>query len=108
MGIIEYYVWPPADPRAQAALDYINGTSWFPVIGRNAKTKAYEPNKQKTTKWCEEVSVRNGTDNSLCFPKIPDVVLDAVGVPEEDRQAFLDTFQPTIEEYQDGWFVEEE
>lgn len=97
----EYYVWD-TEAEAQAALDYINGTGWFPITGRNAKTGELAPDKQKTTKWADQVLER--VDGRWVFPRIPASIMDAVGVPEADRQAFLDTFTPVIEEYQDDWF----
>ena len=97
----EYYVWN-TEIEAQAALDFINGTDWFPIVGRNAKTGELQPDKQMTTAWTDVVQER--TDTKWCFPRVSATVMDAVGVPAEDRQAFLDTFTPVIEEYQDDWF----
>ena len=101
----EYYVWDD-EAVAQAALDYINGSGWFPITGVNAATGQPQPNKQKTERWCSEIQER--VDGKWCFPRIPESRMDAIGVPPEDRQAFLDAFNPSIEEYQDGWFPVEE
>ena len=101
----EYYVWD-TEVAAQAALDFINGTGWFPIVGRNAKTGLPAPDKQMTTKWADEVQER--VDGKWCFPRVKEARLDALGVPAEDRQAFLDAFNPTIEEYQNDWFPVEE
>lgn len=101
----EYYVWD-LEAQAQAALDFINATGWFPIVGRNAKTGELQPDKQMTTSWATEVQER--VDTKWCFSRIPEATLDALGVPAEDRQAFLDAFNPTIEEYQDWWFPKED
>jgi hypothetical protein len=97
----EYYVWD-TEAEAQAALDYINSTEWFPVVGKNVATGKPEPEKQQTTVWASEILER--VDGKWCFARIPEGRMDALEVSAEDRQAFLDTFNPTIEEYQDGWF----
>jgi len=101
----EYYVWDN-EPQAQAALDYINGSGWFPIVGNNAATGEPAPDKQTTTCWVSEISER--LDGKWCFPRVPSERLDYIGVPEEDRQAFLNVFAPTIEEYDDSWFPQEE
>jgi hypothetical protein len=101
----EYYVWD-TEAEAQSALDYINGTSWFPIVGNNAATGQPAPNKQRTTKWTDAVQQRY--DGKWCFPRVPASRMDAMNVPAEDRQAFLDAFTPSIEEYDETWFVEEE
>jgi hypothetical protein len=97
----EYYVWD-TEVQAQAALDYINGSGWFPIVGVNAATGEPQPDKQQTTSWASEVLER--VDNKWCFPRIPEARLDAIGVPANDRQAFLDAFNPSIEEYDSNWF----
>lgn len=97
----EYYVWD-TEAAAQAALDYINNSGWFPIVGRNAKTGVLQPDKQQTTEWAS--APRERVDGKWCFSRITTDILDAVGVSAEDRQAFLDAFAPTIEEYQDDWF----
>jgi len=101
MAYIEYYVWD-TEAQAQAALDYINNSGWFPIVGRNAKTGELQPDKQKTTCWAEEVLER--VDGKWCFPRIPESRLNALGVSKEDRQAFLNAFQPTIQVFHISWF----
>ena len=101
----EYYVWD-TEVAAQAALDFINGSGWFPLVGRNAGSGALEPDKQATTSWAD--AVRERVDGKWIFHRIPTEVLDHVGVLPEHRQAFLDAFVPTVEEYQDDWFPVEE
>ena len=102
----EYYVWD-TESEAQTALDYINASGWFPIVGVNAATGDPQPDKQQTILWAAEV-LQRVTDNKWCFPRIPEARLDAIGVPAEDRQAFLDTFNPSIEEYDPSWFPTEE
>ena len=103
----EYYIWDEADLAiAQAALDSINNNERLPITGKNAKTGKLEPNKQKTIKWANEVQVFvNGT---VGFPRITTEWLDRMNVPAEERQAFLDTFNPTIAEFDPAWLPPEE
>ena len=101
---IEYYVWD-TEAEAQAALDYINNSGWFPIASRNVQTGEVDANIL-TTCWLSEVSQR--LDSKWCFKRVPAARMDALGVPQEDRDAFLSTFNPTIEVWQDGWFPTEE
>lgn len=99
----QYYVWSAANAAvATNALAYINGTSWFPVPGRNARTGKIENDHAKTTKWADAVQTR--ADGKVCFPRIPEKILDKLNVPQEDRAAFFTAFQPTVEVYQNDWF----
>lgn len=102
---MEYYVWD-TEAQAQAALDFINNSGWFPIVSKNAYTGLPAYDKQKTVKWADAPLQR--LDNKWCFQRIPAVRMDALNVPADDRQAFLDAFQPTIEEYDPAWFPVEE
>ena len=44
------------------------------------------------------------------FPRMPESLLDSLGVTQEERQAFLDGFNPVIEEFDPAWLpvVDEE
>ena len=97
----EYYVWN-TEAEAQAALDFINESDWFPIVGRNAKTNVLQPNKQHTTCWADKVVER--VDGKWCFSRITEKILNILNISAEERQQFLDGFAPVIEEYQDGWF----
>lgn len=103
----EYYRWTEANLAvAEAALDALNNNQRLPLVGRNAKTGQLEPNKQKTTKWANEVQVF--TDGMVGFPRMPESLLDSLGVSAEERQAFLDGYNPTIEEFDPAWIPEVE
>ena len=88
----QWYVWSAEKAAvAASALAYINGTDWFPRAGQNAGTGKVESEKAKTTKWADAVVTL--TDGRVGFPRIPEKVLDALGVPAEDRIAFWVAFQ---------------
>jgi len=89
----EFYVWD-TEVEAQSALDFINSTEWFPLIGSDP-TGNKRPDKQKTICWATNVLER--LDGKWTFARIPSELLDYAGVPEEDREAFLTAFNPTIE-----------
>jgi hypothetical protein len=103
----EWYRWDTLE-AAQACLNYLNNHPALPHVGRNAKTGLPAPDKCKTTKWCNEVT--ECTDGKFGFPRVTTQWLDALEISMEDRQAFLDNFQPTIEEFDSAWIpvVEEE
>lgn len=105
----EYYRWNIADLAiAQAALNTINNDARLPITGKNAKTGQPEPDKQKTTKWTNEV--QEFVDGKCGFPRITQKWLDAMEVTPEETQAFLTNFNPTIEEFDPAWMpvVEDE
>lgn len=88
---------------ANAALDFINGSGWFPLEGVNKGTGAIE--KDATTCWAKRPPHPIlCLDGKWRFPRIPEYRLDLLGVSAEDRQSFLSAFNPTIEEYSRDWF----
>jgi len=88
----EYYVFA-TEAEAQACVDYINNTPWFPIAGKVNGKPAPESNA-KTTKWCNSgTELANG---EWAVPRIPESRLDTLEVPQEDRQAFLDAFGQDI------------
>lgn len=97
----EYYVFETKE-QAEFALDYINNSQWFPMVGVNAFTGKPEPEKQMTMKWTDNVNER--VDGKWCFPRIPSTRLDAMNVSVQDRQDFFNACKPAIEEYQADWF----
>ena len=98
----EYYIWPIVDLAvAQMALSALNGDERLPIVGKNAKTGQLEPDKQKTTIWTEEVQI---FVNDTCgFPRMTDNILSYLNISEEEKQAFLDTFNPSIIEFDSSW-----
>jgi len=101
----QYYVWESThEAVAQAALDYINTSPFFPVVGSDTAGNK-QPNKQKTLIWAEEIKERS--DGSFCFERVPEASMEYMGVHTSNCVIFLDTFQPSIEEYQPDWFNNE-
>jgi len=99
----EYYVWD-TQIMAQSALDFINNSGWFPIVGRNAKTGELQPDKQMTTLW--QLSAEERLDTKWTVERIPNSRLDDAGVPEEERIYFMTKFAPVIEVCEDScaWF----
>ena len=100
----QYYVWA-SEATATNALNAINDSGWFPITGRNAATGELAPDKAKTTMWTDAVLER--LDGKFVFLRIPEATLDALNVPELERQTWWDGYLPAVEEYQDDWFPTE-
>ena len=83
---MEYYVFE-TEGQAQACLDYINNSDWFPIAGTNGSIG--------TTKWAE--AIQELPDGRFAFPRIPSNRLDFIGVSVQSREAFLHAFNPSIE-----------
>ena len=78
--------------EAQSCLDYINSTPWFPIVGKKLGVDDFT--SQKTEMW--EESTSELLTGEWAIPRIPDSRLDYVGVPQEDRNAFLVAFGQDI------------
>jgi len=90
---MECYVFP-TQAAAQACVDFINSTSWFPVIG-NREGKP-DPDAQKTEKWMDApLELLTG---EWAVTAIPQARLDAVGVPQQTRDEFISGFGQDIRE----------
>jgi len=100
-----YLLWS-TQSEAASALDFINGTEWFPLVGKNAATGKPEPNKQQTVRWFEEPLETVSGD--WVFPEIPGELLDMLGVPQEEVDGFFTLFNPATASYDPNWFPEEE
>ena len=87
----EYYVFA-TEAEAQACIDYINGTPWFPIVGnRNGQP---DPDAAKTEKWAD--SPTEMASGEWCVPRIPGERLDALGVPQETRDAAIAAYGQDI------------
>jgi len=96
---MEYYVFA-TEAAAQACVDYINGTPWFPIVGTCSGQPA--PTKQATTAWVDApLEMLSG---EWAVPRIPESRLDYVGVPQEDRDAFIAAFGQDIRDLTDAHF----
>jgi hypothetical protein len=96
----EYYTFP-TKAGAQACLDYINASPWFPVVGK--KAGEYAPGNQATTQWATApLELLSG---EWCVPRIPNARLDYVGVPDADRASFMAAFGQDIRPLQQEDFV---
>jgi hypothetical protein len=107
---MEWYRWNN-EVDAQAALDFLNNHPSLPHVGKNAKTGELEPDKCKTTKWCNEVIAC--TDGKFGFQRVSIKWLDILEIPEEDRTAFVTAFVTDkggeVESYDEAWIpVEDE
>ena len=91
--LVELYIWTDRT-KAQAALDYINNHECLPHVGTNAATGEPAPEKQNTIRWSDLVEL---TDGRFGFKRISEAWLDTLGIDEAGRQAYLGTFNPTIE-----------
>ena len=87
----EYYVFA-TEAEADACLNYINSTPWFPIVGKVNGVPA--PEKQNTTKWAD--SPQEMTSGEWAIPRIEEARLDALEVPQEDRDAFMAAFGQDI------------
>jgi hypothetical protein len=102
---MEYYVFATQE-QAQACIDYINGTPWFPIVSK--RNGVPDPTAQKTTCWCKDAA--ETVSGEWAVPRIPTIRLDAIGVPQEDRDAFMAVFGQDIRELTSSDFpvIEEE
>ena len=87
----EYYCFA-TEAEAQACLDYINGTAWFPIVGN--RNGVPDPTAQATTKWADAPTEM--ASGEWCVPRIPASRLDALEVPQEDRDQFNAAFGQDI------------
>ena len=87
----QFYLWP-AKPQADAALANINAHPAFPIQGRNAATGELVDNW--TTCWTDETV--ETVDGRWGFPRIPEAILDAWGIDQNSRDAWLAAFAPEI------------
>jgi hypothetical protein len=88
---MEYYVFAD-EATANQCIGAINGTDWFPIVGN--RNGVPDPTAQQTTCWCE--AGQEMKSGEWAVPKIPDARLDYVGVPQEEREAFLAVFGQDI------------
>ena len=84
---MEYYVFAN-EASAQACLNYINSTPWFPIVG--TKNNKPAPESQTTTSWAE--SPAEMLSGEWAVPRIPTSRLDHLGVTQDSRNAFLSAF----------------
>jgi len=89
----EYYVFA-TQAAGDACVAAINGTAWFPIVGKVQGVSA--PDNQQTIKWCDgPVEMLSG---EWAVPRIPTARLDALEVPQAERDAFLAAFGQDIRE----------
>lgn len=87
----EYYVFAN-QAGADACIAAINGTNWFPIVG-SVKGKL-APNNQQTTSWCD--TGKEMLSGEYAVPRVPAHLLDALGVSQAERDAFLELFGQDI------------
>lgn len=89
--------------EAEGALAFIHKSPIFPLVGKNAKTKELQPDKQKTEKWAD-ISERK--DGKFFFPRLPDEWRSAQS--QEDIDEFNAIFSYTLETFDSSWMPESE
>lgn len=88
---MEYYI-KATQAEAQASIDQINASGWFPIVGNIAGVPA--PHKQQTTQWAEEpVELKTG---EWGVPKVPAELLDHINIEQSERDAKLATHEQTV------------
>jgi len=94
----QYYTWAKSyKSKAQGMLDAINNHEKLPLVGmRNGKPA---PDKQMTIKWADGLT--EWVDTRFGFQKIPDEVLDKMGITQEERDAMIAAFKPRIDNAED-------
>lgn len=88
----EFYVFQ-TEGQAQSCINFINAQPYYPVRGQYRGGPAPD-NKQKTERWTD--APREMVSGEWAVPRVPEPTLDYVGVPVEDRQAFLQNFGQDI------------
>lgn len=83
----DYYVFQ-TKPEADACIAAINGTKWFPVIGKVNGVPA--PDNAMTLRWQPEpLEMLSG---EWAVPRIPDKRLNALKITSATRKAFMAVF----------------
>lgn len=100
----EYYVFE-TEQDAVNCINYINNTDWFPLAG-NVQGEPAPETHQKTVAWV--LVPFEMLSGEWAVPRIPSTLLDAVNVPQADRDAFLTAFGQDIRELDGGAFPEPE
>lgn len=80
---VEYYIFSNIG-KANAAINYINNTSW--IVNKTAKMDV----------WTDAPLLL--TDGNYAVKRINNKILDAVGVGQSERNVFLSTFIEEIRE----------
>lgn len=81
---MECYVHP-TETESDNCITAINNSGWFPIVGNRNGTP--DPTAQPTTCWCEKG--HEMLSGEWAVPRIPEARLDYIGVPQEERDAFL-------------------
>ena len=100
----EWYTWDSLK-TAQACLDYINSNAVFPIAHKEGFTD--KDCATKTERWADEVIALS--DGKFGFKKIPSRRFDMMGVIQtaSKTEVFLNTFTPTIKEFDKSWISAE-
>lgn len=87
----EFYCFPD-QTAAQACVDAINASGWFPIIGN--KNGVPNPSAQHTVAWVDGPTQMLSGEWSI--PRIPTAQLDFLGVPQAQRDSFIAMFGQDI------------
>jgi len=100
---MQYYV-KATEAEAQAGVDAINNSGWFPVVGNVKGVPA--PNKQMTVAWCD--APQQILSGEWAWPRVPESKLNFLGVPQSERDAYLAAFGGDIRELTSADFPQPE
>jgi hypothetical protein len=87
----EYYIFK-TEEQAINCINFISGSEWFPIIGDKLGTP--NPSAQKTVRWVSKP--REMASGEWAVSRIPQSRLDELGVPQENRDAFMAAFGQDI------------
>ena len=89
---MEFYVFQ-TEAEANACIFGINASGVFPIAGKTNGVSVL--GKTQTTCWVKKARELPAT-GEWAIPRIPESRLDYIGVPEENRDAFLSVFGQDI------------
>lgn len=98
---MEHYVFSTIE-QGEACITAINESGWFPITGKKQGTP--NPSAQKTVIW-HGSPPKSMLTGEFAVPRIPEARLDFMGVPQENRDAFIAAFGQDIRDLENDEFV---
>jgi hypothetical protein len=89
----EYYVFP-TKAEAEACMNFINGSSWFPITPN--KKGVPNPNAKKVLRWAGPKALKELVSGEWAVPRVPVYELDRFNVPQSERDSFLSAYGSDI------------
>ena len=88
-----YYVFP-TQKEAQACLDFINGSGWFPIVGQ--RNGVPDKTAQATVSWGKSpIEMLSG---EWAVPYIPKARAEFLQIPQAEIDSFLATYAKDFRE----------